>query len=49
LGKSIDEATAEKAAQAGLAAAFPLVNNQYKIYVARTLVKRAILACDSKD
>ena len=48
LGKPIDEAMAEKAAEAGLAAAFPLVNNQYKIYVARTLVKRAILACASE-
>ena len=49
LGKTVDEQIAEDAANEGLANAFPLVNNQYKIYVARTLVKRAILACISKS
>ncbi len=48
LGKAVDELLAEDAAREGLAAALPLVNNQYKIYVAKTVVKRAILACASK-
>ena len=47
LGKTVDESIAENAAKAGLADALPLVNNQYKIYIAKTLVKRAILACTS--
>jgi CO/xanthine dehydrogenase FAD-binding subunit len=46
-GQPVSESLAEQAAQAGLAGAFPLVNNQYKIYVAKTLVKRAILECAS--
>jgi NADPH-dependent glutamate synthase beta subunit-like oxidoreductase len=45
LGKTIDESLAENASQSGLSSAFPLVNNQYKIKIAKTLVKRAILAC----
>ncbi len=44
-GKMIDEATAEQAADAAVAGAFPLLGNRYKIQIARTLVKRAILAC----
>jgi len=44
-GKAIDESSAEAAAGAGLREAFPVVNNRYKIQVARTLVKRAILRC----
>ncbi len=44
-GRSIDESTAEQAADAGMEGAFPLLNNRYKIQIARTLVKRAILAC----
>jgi CO/xanthine dehydrogenase FAD-binding subunit len=44
-GKAIDESAAEEAAKSGLADAFPLINNQYKIQIAKTLVKRAILAC----
>jgi CO/xanthine dehydrogenase FAD-binding subunit len=44
-GKRVTEAMAGEAAKAGLAKAFPLLNNEYKIYVAKTLVKRAILAC----
>jgi NADPH-dependent glutamate synthase beta subunit-like oxidoreductase/CO/xanthine dehydrogenase FAD-binding subunit len=44
-GKPLDEATVEEAADAGVAGALPLLNNRYKIQIARTLVKRAILAC----
>lgn len=44
-GKSIDEATAEQAADAGMGETLALLNNRYKIQIARTLVKRAILAC----
>jgi len=45
VGKTLDEATAEAAADAGMEGALPLLNNRYKIQIARTLVKRAILAC----
>lgn len=45
IGKPIDEATADQAAQGGLEGALPLPNNRYKVQIARTLVKRAILAC----
>ena len=46
VGKAIDQATAEQAADAGDAGTpSPLLNNRYKIQIARTLVKRAILAC----
>jgi NADPH-dependent glutamate synthase beta subunit-like oxidoreductase/CO/xanthine dehydrogenase FAD-binding subunit len=45
VGKAIDEATAEKAADAGMETSFALLSNRYKIQIARTLVKRAILAC----
>ncbi len=49
VGKTVDEAVAEQAAHAGMAEAFPLLNNRYKIQIARTLVKRAILACADTD
>jgi NADPH-dependent glutamate synthase beta subunit-like oxidoreductase/CO/xanthine dehydrogenase FAD-binding subunit len=49
VGKTVDEAVAEQAAHAGMEEAFPLLNNRYKIQIARTLVKRAILACADKD
>jgi xanthine dehydrogenase YagS FAD-binding subunit len=45
VGKPIDEANAEKAADAGVEAALSLLTNRYKISIARALVKRAILAC----
>jgi NADPH-dependent glutamate synthase beta subunit-like oxidoreductase len=45
VGRTVDEATAEQAADAGMAQAFSLLNNRYKLQIARTLVKRAILAC----
>ena len=44
-GKPIDETTAAQAADAGMEGALALLNNRYKIQIARTLVKRAILAC----
>jgi CO/xanthine dehydrogenase FAD-binding subunit len=44
-GKKITEQLADRAAEIGLKDAFPLINNHYKIQIARTLVKRAILAC----
>jgi CO/xanthine dehydrogenase FAD-binding subunit len=44
-GRMLDQETAEKAAEAGVEGAFPLLNNSYKIQIARTLIKRAILAC----
>ena len=45
-GKSIDESTAEGAANAIVTDACPVINNRYKIQIAKTLVKRAILACE---
>jgi NADPH-dependent glutamate synthase beta subunit-like oxidoreductase/CO/xanthine dehydrogenase FAD-binding subunit len=45
LGKPIDEESAQAAADAGMEGALALLNNRYKIQIARTLVKRAILAC----
>jgi NADPH-dependent glutamate synthase beta subunit-like oxidoreductase/CO/xanthine dehydrogenase FAD-binding subunit len=44
-GKTLDKAAAEQAADAGMEGSFPLLNNRYKIQIARALVKRAILAC----
>jgi xanthine dehydrogenase YagS FAD-binding subunit len=43
-GKAITEAIATEAANAALAGARPMSGNQYKIQIARTAVKRAILA-----
>lgn len=44
-GKSLNEAVAEEAGQGAVAEAKPLEHNKYMVAVARTLVKRAILAC----
>ena len=44
-GKAIDEPTAEAAANEITADTFPLLNNGYKIQIARALLKRVILAC----
>ncbi len=46
VGKSIDEKIAADAAEAALAGAKPLSMNAYKIAIAKTLVKRAILQCE---
>jgi xanthine dehydrogenase YagS FAD-binding subunit len=45
IGKKIDEALAEEAGQAAVSAAKPLEHNKYMVAVARTLVKRTLLAC----
>jgi NADPH-dependent glutamate synthase beta subunit-like oxidoreductase len=44
-GKAIDETTAGAAADLITGDALPLLNNRYKIQIARALVKRVILAC----
>ena len=44
-GKATDELNAEAAGQASVAGAEPLKDNRYMVQVAKTLVKRAILAC----
>jgi NADPH-dependent glutamate synthase beta subunit-like oxidoreductase/CO/xanthine dehydrogenase FAD-binding subunit len=44
-GKPINDSNAEKAANAAVTDTCPLINNSYKIQIAKTLVKRAILAC----
>lgn len=48
IGKSIDEALAGEAGMAAVAEAKPLEHNKYMVAVARTMVKRAILACAGK-
>ncbi len=44
-GKTIDEASAETAGTAAVSGAVALSKNKWKIQVAKTMVKRAILAC----
>ena len=44
-GKRIDEDGAAEAAKIAVAEVQPLSMNQYKVDIARTLIKRAILAC----
>ena len=46
-GKSIDDSNAEGAANAAITDVCPLTKNRYKIQIVKTLVKRAILACNS--
>lgn len=46
MGKPISEATATEAAAAALAGARPLSGNAYKVQIAKTAVKRAILAAE---
>ena len=43
-GKTIDENVAAEAAEAAVAGAKPLTQNRYKVQLARTAVKRALLA-----
>jgi len=45
--KPIDEANAEAAGAAAVSDAVPLPYNKFKVQIAKTLVKRAILACGS--
>lgn len=47
-GKSIDEATAEKAAEEAVQGAQPLSQNGYKVQLAKVAVKRALLAAARK-
>jgi xanthine dehydrogenase YagS FAD-binding subunit len=44
-GQTISDATADAAGTAAVASATALANNKWKIQVAKTLVKRTILAC----
>ena len=44
-GQSIDESTAEAAGDAAVSGATALACNKWKIQIAKTMVKRAILAC----
>ena len=45
LGKPLDEESAEAAGSAAVSDAKPLQNNGYMVQIAKTLVKRSILAC----
>jgi len=45
VGKPIDEANAEAAGSAAVSDAKPLTHNTYMVQIAKTMVKRAILAC----
>jgi xanthine dehydrogenase YagS FAD-binding subunit len=45
IGKVIDEANAEAAGSAIVSDARPLKNNAYMVQIAKTMVKRSILAC----
>jgi xanthine dehydrogenase YagS FAD-binding subunit len=45
VGNPITEETADSAGAAGVAGAKPLRDNGYMVQIAKTLVKRAILAC----
>lgn len=44
-GQPVNEETAEKAGAAAVAGAKPLEHNRYIVQIARTMVKRAVLAC----
>ncbi len=44
-GKSIDEANADAAGTDGVSTATALANNKYKVQIAKTMIKRAILGC----
>ena len=44
-GKAINEANSEAAGEAAIADAMPLAYNGYKVQIAKTMVKRAVLAC----
>jgi xanthine dehydrogenase YagS FAD-binding subunit len=48
VGKTIDEGVAEEAAQAAVSGAQPLSGNGYKVQIARTAVKRALLAASRR-
>lgn len=46
IGKEIDENNAEAAGSAVVSDAKPLSHNGYMVHIAKTLIKRAILACE---
>jgi NADPH-dependent glutamate synthase beta subunit-like oxidoreductase len=46
-GKPVNESNAEAAGAAAVSDAVPLPYNKFKIQIAKTLVKRAILGCDN--
>jgi CO/xanthine dehydrogenase FAD-binding subunit len=48
-GKVIDEKVAEAAGEAAVVGAYPLVATKYKLQIAKTLVKRALLETDKED
>ena len=48
IGRTLDEAAAEEAGAAAVAEAKPLEHNKYMVAIARTLVKRSLLACAGK-
>lgn len=48
IGRTLDEAVAEEAGAAAVAEAKPLEHNKYMVAIARTLVKRSLLACAGK-
>lgn len=45
VGKAINEDSAEDAGSAAVADASPMTHNNYKVQIARTVLKRAVLAC----
>jgi xanthine dehydrogenase YagS FAD-binding subunit len=47
-GKAINESTAEEAGKLAVAGAQPLSDNEYKVQLAKTAVKRALLAAAGK-
>jgi CO/xanthine dehydrogenase FAD-binding subunit len=46
VGKALDETIAEAAGDAAVSHAKPLHDNAYMVQAAKTMVKRAILACN---
>ena len=45
MGKAMNESHAEAAGVAAVSSARPMPHNGYMVQIAKTLVKRAILAC----
>jgi CO/xanthine dehydrogenase FAD-binding subunit len=45
MGKKIDEAVAEAVGEVAVSRAKPMTRNTYMVQIAKTLVKRTILAC----
>ncbi|MGD0487593.1 MAG: FAD binding domain-containing protein [Syntrophorhabdales bacterium] len=45
LGKALNEESCEKAAETAVAAAKPMNRNKYLVQIAKTMVKRTLLAC----